>query len=71
MKTVIIALLFSILLLVGASPVASAFASRETIAMVVAVDASTATLPIWGYGVLAVNLLIAGLLAAFPFIARK
>lgn len=71
MKTVMIAMGLSVVLLLSMSQMAAAFGPQEPIATVTAVQESTATLPIWGYGILGVNLLIAGLLAAFPFLVKN
>ena len=70
MKTVTIALILSVFLVFSMSQIASAIGPQETLTTVAAVEASTTSLPIWGYGILGVNLLIAGLLAAFPFLVK-
>lgn len=70
MRSIAPAIFLSFLLLLVVGPVVSAMGVPVAEAAT-AVDASqTVALPVWAYLLLGVNLVVAGGLAAFPFLAK-
>jgi hypothetical protein len=65
-----IAIVLSILLLVVVGPVVSAMGVPTADVVQTTADVQTISLPAWGYALLGVNLLVAGVLAALPFLSK-
>ncbi len=70
MRSIVPAIFLSFLLLILVSPVVSAMGVPAVEATPAVAASQPVLLPVWGYILLGVNLLVAGGLAAFPFLTR-